>query len=92
MVLLAFFQQPARNKSLAAIGAGQQLHLPAAKRFKVSSVLTMRLTDKRDILVSRSISRELLLLHGLSSWLQIRCSTIAMFAVVLADRGRPLPF
>ena len=46
-------------------------------------------TELREMPVSRAISLGLLLVPGLSSWLQILLSTISMFAVERAVRGRP---
>ena len=51
----------------------------------------MRLTLLCEIPVARSISLGLLLVPGLSSWLQINCSARAMLSAVRDERFRPRP-
>ena len=49
------------------------------------------LTELRDMWVTFSISRRLLLVPGLPCWLQISSETRVIFRCVRTDPGRPLP-
>ena len=59
--------------------------------FSCKSCFTMRWTDRRDIPVSREISRGDLLEPRWLSWLQISSSTTAMLSGIRTDRCRPVP-
>src|SRR6218665_2648020 len=52
----------------------------------------MRLTLLCEIPVARLISLGLILVPGLSFWLQINCSTCVMLSAMLAELFRPPPY